>query len=248
MMIKRKEIFYLSILFIAISSAFQSCKLDVKKVQDRLEKVEESASTQQTEDSIIPKGTNAFKKLLPYRKEGWTELTIKDGFAVDIRYATKNNFTNSQIYDCPRCLLRDDVAASLNLLNQHLIQKYNLRIKLFDCYRPKAYQQRLWDKVPDPSYVTPPAKGSMHTRGMAVDLTLVDSLGNELDMGTEYDFFGKEAHYDYTGHDAKIIERRQFLRKKMKEYGFEGIRTEWWHFSFGSGGYDLATFTWTCER
>jgi D-alanyl-D-alanine dipeptidase len=236
------------IAFISISFAFQSCKLDSKTVQQRLENSIDSLVVDPNQDLDETKGTDAFNELKPYRKDGWIELSNKDGFAIEIRYATTNNFTNSQIYDCPRCLLREEVATSLSLLNQHLVEKYNLRIKLFDCYRPKAYQQRLWDKVPDPSYVTPPSKGSMHTRGMAVDLTLVDSLGNELDMGTEYDFFGKEAHFDYTAHDAKIIERRQFLRKKMEDYGFIGIRTEWWHFSYDSGNYDLATFTWTCER
>lgn len=246
-MIRNKENFHLLIAFIGMLFAFQSCKVDSKSAQERLENGSDTLILK-AEDTSAVKGSDVFKPLLPYVKEGWTELSTQNDFAVDIRYATTNNFTNSQIYDCPRCLLRSDVATSLNLLNQHLLEKYNLRIKLFDCYRPRAYQQRLWDKVPNPSYVTPPAKGSMHTRGMAVDLTLIDSLGNELDMGTEYDFFGKEAHFDFIGLDAKIIERRKFLRKKMEEYGFAGIRTEWWHFSYTSGKYDLATFTWTCER
>lgn len=74
-------------------------------------------------------------------------------------------------------------------INNELKEKYGYSIKVFDCFRPKPYQQRLWDIVPDPDYVTPPNKGSMHSRGLAVDLTIADKNGVDLDMGTAYDFW-----------------------------------------------------------
>lgn len=165
---------------------------------------------------------------------------------LDIRYATTNNFTKAKIYDCPLCLLRPEAAQALVRVHKAL-QKKKLGLKMFDCYRPRPYQQRLWDKVPNPDYVTPPAKGSMHSRGAAVDLTIVDAGGNELDMGTPYDFFGVEAHYDYTQLPAGVLANRRLLRAAMEAEGFKGIRTEWWHFSYQGKNFDLSDYVWPCE-
>lgn len=171
---------------------------------------------------------------------------LDPGIRLDIRYATTHNFTKAQIYDCPRCLLRPAAAAAI-VQAHRILQKKGLGLKMFDCYRPRPYQQRLWDKVPNPDYVTPPAKGSMHSRGAAVDLTIVDKNGKELDMGTEYDFFGKEAHTDYTGHPAQVQANRDLLRKTLEQAGFKGIRTEWWHFSFQGHDFPLSSYVWPCK-
>lgn len=165
---------------------------------------------------------------------------------LDIRYATTNNFTKAQIYDCPECLLRPAAAEAVAKAHKILQNKGYGGLKMFDCYRPRPYQQRLWDKVPNPDYVTPPAKGSMHSRGAAVDLTIVDQQGNELDMGTEYDFFGEKAHYDYQKLPAKVLANRKLLRSVMESVGFKGIRTEWWHFSYRHGQYELSDEVWPC--
>lgn len=164
---------------------------------------------------------------------------------LDIRYATSNNFTESKIYDCPRCLLRPETAQAL-LRAQNMLRRQGLRLKLYDCYRPQPYQQRLWDKVPNPDYVTPPEKGSMHSRGAAVDLTIVDAQGQELDMGTPYDFFGPEAHYGYSRLSSKVLSNRRLLRRVMEEVGLKGIRTEWWHFSYSRKSYALSDWVWEC--
>ncbi len=166
---------------------------------------------------------------------------------LDIRYATTDNFTKAKIYDCPECLLRPAAAKALIKVHEALKKEGYGGLKMFDCYRPRPYQQRLWDKVPNPDYVTPPAKGSMHSRGAAVDLTIVDKNGKELDMGTPYDFFGKEAHYDYTKLPQKVLDNRRLLRKVMEAAGFAGIRTEWWHFSYRSGKYELSDYLWPCK-
>lgn len=182
-----------------------------------------------------------------YAKQGFRELVSLDrSIALDIRYATANNFTKSKIYDCPRCLLRPEAADALVRVHKAL-KKKGLGLKMFDCYRPQPYQQRLWDKVPNPNYVTPPDKGSMHSRGLAVDLTLVDAEGHELDMGTPYDFFGQKAHTDYTKLPAVVLQNRSTLREAMEAEGFKGIRTEWWHFSFTGKNYPLAKYVWPCQ-
>lgn len=179
--------------------------------------------------------------------ENFTDVIALDPtIKLDVRYATANNFTKAQIYDCPACLLRPEAAQKVVKIHQAL-RKQGLGLKMFDCYRPRPYQQRLWNKVPNPDYVTPPAKGSMHSRGAAVDLTIVDAKGEELDMGTEYDFFGKEAHFDYTNHTAKVLENRRMLRRVMENNGFQGIRTEWWHFSFKGKDYPLSDYVWPCK-
>lgn len=180
------------------------------------------------------------------KHEGFRDLALMDStIRQDIRYATANNFTKAVIYDCPACLLRPEVAEALVQVNQSL-RKQNLYLKVFDCYRPGPYQQRLWDKVPNPDYVTPPSKGSMHSRGAAVDLTVVDSTGRELNMGTEFDFFGVEAHTDNLNLPAEVLKNRQILRDAMEAAGFGGIRTEWWHFSYRKKQFPLSDYVWPC--
>lgn len=173
-------------------------------------------------------------------------IELDPEIALDIRYATTNNFTKAQIYDCPRCLLRKEAAEALVKANKAL-KKKGLHLVMFDCYRPRPYQQRLWDKVPNPDYVTPPAKGSMHSRGAAVDLSIADAHGQELDMGTPYDFFGRKAHTDITDLPQKVLDNRKLLQQALKEAGFEGIRTEWWHFSFRAKTWPLSDYVWPCD-
>lgn len=181
-----------------------------------------------------------------FGKNGFSDVTSLDpSIQLDIRYATDNNFTKSKIYDCPRCLLRPEAAKALVKAHKAL-QKKGLGLKMFDCYRPRPYQQRLWDKVPNPDYVTPPAKGSMHSRGAAVDLTIADKNGNELDMGTPYDFFGVEAHTDNNKLPARVLANRRLLKEALEAVGFKGIRTEWWHFSYQGKDYPLSDFVWPC--
>lgn len=179
---------------------------------------------------------------------GFSEIPQLDSsIRLDIRYATTNNFTKSIIYDCPRCFLRPDAARALVKAHQTL-KRQGLGLKMFDCYRPRPYQQRLWDKVPNPDYVAPPAKGSMHSRGAAVDLTIVDANGRELDMGTSYDFFGPEAHADYTKLPEVVLANRKLLRRTLEAVGFKGIRTEWWHFSYRGKSFPLSEAVWDCPE
>ena len=182
-----------------------------------------------------------------YDTTQWKEITELSGAVLDIRYATDNNFTRNQIYPCPRCFLRPVMANKILTLQKDINKKYGMSLKLYDCYRPRPAQQKLWDIVPDARYVTPPSKGSMHNRGLAVDITLIDKNGIELDMGTEYDFFGQEAYTTNTNLPKEVLKNRKILTKLMNIHGMKGIRTEWWHFSLKSEKAALDEWEWECE-
>ncbi len=198
------------------------------------------------EDSI-PKPNLAPPNAVDYDTTLWTEITTRDSVVIDLRYATTDNFTTSQIYPCGRCFLRPSVATRLLQLNRKIIKEKNYQFKLYDCYRPRPAQQRLWDQHPNPTHVTHPSKGSMHNRGAAVDLTLVSiSSGQVLDMGTDFDFFGREARLDYIGHTDSIQSNRIYLQKLMEDAGFKSIKSEWWHYSLSGQGSALSSWEWQC--
>lgn len=185
-------------------------------------------------------------KDIDYDVSQWMEITEEDGVILDIRYATNNNFTEKQIYPCGRCFLRPELAERIKSLQKDIAKRYGMKLKLFDCYRPRPAQQKLWDIVPDPRYVTSPEKGSMHNRGLAVDITLVDKKGDVLDMGTPYDFFGPEAYTTNTDLPANVLKNRKILSKMMEVHGLKGIRTEWWHFSLKTVKAPLDDWEWPC--
>ena len=184
-----------------------------------------------------------------YDTQKWTELTMLDNTIVlDMRYATTNNFVKAQMYDCGRCFLRPEAAKAVGKAHKILKERGYGGLKMFDCYRPRPYQKRLWDKMPDSRYVTPPWKGSQHTRGLAVDLTVIDKNGNELDMGTPFDTFTAEAHSGYKNLPKQVLNNRQLLRGVLESVGFKGITTEWWHFSYATKGYGLSDWVWKCKK
>ncbi|MBT8261534.1 MAG: M15 family metallopeptidase [Bacteroidia bacterium] len=158
--------------------------------------------------------------------------SLSTEFDYEIRYATSDNFIGEVLYDCPKCLLQKDVANALLKANQYFCE-LGYRIKLYDCYRPLDIQKKMWAKVPRATYVANPYdKGSIHNKGAAVDITLVTLEGCYVEMGTDYDYFGREAHIDYFNFPEDIIANRNLLMDGMKKFGFKTIRSEWWHFSF----------------
>jgi len=154
---------------------------------------------------------------------------LAPGILIEMRYATPNNFTKTKLYDKAVCLLCEPTAVRLARVQKNL-KKEGLGLKVWDCYRPLSVQQKLWDVVPDARYVANPKTGSRHNRGAAVDLTLVDSKGNELPMPTGFDDFRKKAHRDTTDLPKKVIRNRQKLQDAMEAEGFMSLPTEWWHF------------------
>jgi zinc D-Ala-D-Ala dipeptidase len=189
------------------------------------------------------------QKPLATAPKGWVELTKLDAsIPLDIRYATTNNFMKQQVYECGRCFLRAEAAAAIAKANKMLQQKGYGGLKMYDCYRPRPVQYKLWKITPDARYVANPKKGSMHNRGFAVDLTIVDKDGKELDFGTGYDDFTEKAHGNYTKFSKKILDNRKLLNETMEAVGLEGTSTEWWHFSWRGKKGDLAEWVWTCEK
>lgn len=176
----------------------------------------------------------------------WVELDrLMPDIVIDLKYATEDNFVEEQMYECPRAFLRPKAANTLAKVQEELKTK-GFNLKILDAYRPRPVQQRLWNKVPDRRYVAPPAKGSMHNRGAAVDLTLIDMEENELDMGTAYDYFGREAWPEYQDLPKEVLTNRLILRETMLKYGFKPTRSEWWHYSMNGTGFGLSDWEWSC--
>jgi D-alanyl-D-alanine dipeptidase len=158
--------------------------------------------------------------------------TLSTEFSYEIRYATPNNFIGETLYDCSKCLLQPDVAEALLKANQYFCEK-GYRIKIYDCYRPLDVQKKMWAKVPRATYVgNPYGNGSIHNRAAAVDITLETLDGCYVEMGSDYDYFGREAHIDNYNFSKEILANRKLLFEGMRKFGFNTIRTEWWHFSF----------------
>jgi D-alanyl-D-alanine dipeptidase len=179
-----------------------------------------------------------------------TFVNLKDyseDFIYDMKYATEDNFLKAKVYDCPECLLRLKTVEGLIEANKKFIKK-GYKIKIFDCYRPLDIQKRMWKIVPNPKYVANPSKGSIHNRGGAVDVTLVDATGKELDMGTTFDFFGIEAAHSYPDLSEEIIKNRKLLKKIMGKKGFNSLDSEWWHYSLKSSKNDkVSNAKWDCN-
>lgn len=147
---------------------------------------------------------------------------------IDLRYATKDNFTGTVLYPVARCKLRRAVVERLVRVARSLRAK-DRRLLIWDCYRPLSIQRALWKKVPDPRYVADPKAGSKHNRGAAIDLALVDKAGRPVVLPTGFDEFTEAAHRDRAlagerGREAKL------LSDAMMTAGFVGMPTEWWHF------------------
>lgn len=179
-----------------------------------------------------------------------TFVNLKDfsgDFKYDMKYATTDNFLKSKVYDCAECYLRYKTVKKLIKANKDF-QKLGLSIKIFDCYRPLDVQKKMWEIVPNANYVANPKTGSIHNRGGALDLTLVDLTGNELDMGTNFDFFGIEASHNYKNLSEEILQNRILLKKIMTQNGFKSFDSEWWHYNLkNSTKFNLANFKWECK-
>ncbi len=159
---------------------------------------------------------------------------------LDIRYATADNFLGRKLYPVARCLLRRPVAERLARVADRL-RSLGYRLRLWDCYRPRAVQWRIWRSKPQRGYVADPRGGSNHNRGAAVDLSLVTSDGRDVEMPTPFDTFGRRARADATSGVSETARRnRGVLRQAMEAEGFAVNRMEWWHYDApGMSAYGL---------
>ena len=152
-------------------------------------------------------------------------------FAVglDITYATAKNFTGAPVYDRPGCYLHRDAADRLQVAIG-LAQAQDLKLLVFDAFRPASAQWALWTHTPDPVFLADPRLGSPHTRGVAVDLTLANGAGAPLDMGTEFDAFTPLSHHGVTSISAAAQKNRLVLLGLMTASGWAMNPHEWWHY------------------
>jgi D-alanyl-D-alanine dipeptidase len=167
---------------------------------------------------------------------------LDSSIVVHLLYATENNFVGEQMYKSLReAYLQVEAANKLVVAQQYLKQiNHNYKLIVYDAARPQWAQEIMWNKVkntPMKRYVASPQRISMHTYGVAVDVSILDKNNKELDMGTPVDFLGElaepknETKYLASGElTAKQIKNRELLRTIMKKAGFKGISNEWWHF------------------
>ncbi len=155
--------------------------------------------------------------------------TLVPDLVLDLRYATTNNFLKVQLYPVARCLLRRDAALQLRAASD-LLRKQGYRIKAWDCYRPHHVQVMMWDAFPRRGYVAPPQPGSVHNRGGALDVSLTDLDGKDVEVPTDFDDFTTRANLHSMAHTPAAMKHRQVLRDAFEAAGFTGIRSEWWHF------------------
>jgi D-alanyl-D-alanine dipeptidase len=149
---------------------------------------------------------------------------------VALAYATPQNFTGRPIYRADAEAWLHPDAAELLARAVELAEVQRLRLCIFDAFRPQAAQWALWHHTPDPDFVADPRRGSPHSRGAAVDLTLLDTEGRPLDMGTPFDDFTAASHHGSTEIGAAAQRNRLLLLGLMTAAGWDFYRNEWWHY------------------
>jgi D-alanyl-D-alanine dipeptidase len=149
---------------------------------------------------------------------------------LDLRYATKNNVCHHQMYGKPLCFLHPHAA---DCLKKAVAAAKNLgyKIKIFDAFRPLEVQKFMFDKFPGGDFVSDPENGAIpHCRGVALDLTLTDLDGNELEMGSDFDEFTDIAHHNCHKISVAAQRNRLILLGLMSVAGFDFYSKEWWHY------------------
>ncbi len=170
---------------------------------------------------------------------------IDSTILVDLKYSTTENFLHTDMYgDFNKCYLQPDVAQKLKNAQTILRKKFPYySLIIFDAVRPRTIQYKMWNAIDVPyfersKYVSNPNNASLHNFGAAVDLSIADENGIELDMGTPYDYFGELAYpreEERLMNEGKLTMKqllnRKILRDIMIQSDFIPITTEWWHFN-----------------
>lgn len=146
-----------------------------------------------------------------------------------LAYATPDNVTGSRIYARADCYLHPEAAGRLQQAVE-LARALGLRLRIFDGFRPSEAQWRLWQAYPSAEFVADPRRGSPHSRGAAVDLTVVDGAGRPLEMGTGFDAFTPLAHHGNLAVPVTAQRNRALLLGLMTAAGWDFFRNEWWHY------------------
>ena len=162
--------------------------------------------------------------------------SVDPSIAVELRYATSRNIAGHPFYP-PKtlALVRPEVAQCL-VRAQTFLRRYQYCLKIWDAYRPQSVQAELWRTVARNAYVADPhaGAGSMHSWGVAVDATLLDSSNRPASMPTDYDNFTPAAMWRYQGRDHATRDHLRLLQVAMCNAGFYGLPSEWWHFTIAN--------------
>lgn len=168
-----------------------------------------------------------------------------EGVENDLRYATSNNFSGRVLYRDMDCgWLRREAAEGLEVAAVWLAaQRPGYRLLVLDALRPQRVQEAIWAQAEGTAmemYFANPSVGSIHSFGMAVDVTLLDPRGNECDMGAGFDEMTLRSHPALHAENLALgvltaahLTERGWLHAAMSRGGFRGISTEWWHFDHG---------------
>ena len=202
----------------------------------------------------IPKSFSSVKDKIP---------TIE----LELRYASSNNFVGNVIegYIVPRAILTTKATLALAKVQKEL-ESFGLGLKIFDAYRPQRavnhfvrWGKDLADRKMKAEYYPKVekknlfkegyiAKRSGHSRGSTVDLSIIDlETKEELDMGSSFDFFGKESWVYYVKITPQQRANRMLLNQVMKKYRFRAYTQEWWHFTLENEPYKNKYFNFKVE-
>jgi zinc D-Ala-D-Ala dipeptidase len=156
--------------------------------------------------------------------------TVAPGLHIELRYQGTDHFFKKAYYPPEaRALLRPSAAKKIAAIQADL-SKRGLSLKVWDAYRPLSVQRAMWAALPDPNFVADPAKGGRHNRAAAVDVTLVDASGTELEMPTAHDDFTEKAGAYFKLVAPAAFKNRALLQEVMTKHGFLIFESEWWHF------------------
>lgn len=155
---------------------------------------------------------------------------ISEDFEIEMKYASENNFFSQKIYSIPLCCMQIGTARKLIKANNELMKK-GYRIKIWDAYRPFSAQKLMWSILPNDEFVANPnTGGSIHNGGFAVDVTLVDMNGIELEMPSEFDDFSEKASRSNECMTENASKNLALLTDAMVKSGFITLNSEWWHY------------------
>ena len=158
---------------------------------------------------------------------------IDPTIVIEMRYATDRNCVGEVLYpEGMPCLIRPEVGLRLKAAQQYL-RGWNYGLKVWDAYRTPEAQHALWKRWAKRGYVANPddGRGSLHTWGLAVDVTLVDRFGDDVEMPSDFDVFTADASGLYHGKSDAVHHNLRLLQRAMFGSGFQGLTTEWWHFT-----------------
>lgn len=245
-----KKISHYGVLFLCIALIYADYSCVNPSEQQALNNASEQTDYNDTTslkiDTIISVVNDTSEMEYLFLKYSFVDISSLDSsIIIDLKYSTTDNFVGIDLYgNLEKAYLHPDAAEKL-LRAQVLLKEKNpyYNLVVFDAARPNEIQKLMWDSVHleasvKRKYLTPPELGSMHNYGLAVDLSISDSTGTHLDMGTPFDSFEKLAQPAYEKQylregklTAEQVENRKLLRSVMEKSGFKGITTEWWHFS-----------------